>query len=72
MPTFKLERFTGERDFTVGESRTCADPFAYIMTRWLPYSEMSVDEFLILKRHFERMRDEPGVVRAEEEQGSRA
>lgn len=41
------------------------------MTRWLPSSEVSVDEFPNLKRHFGRFRDEPGMVRAEKEQGIR-
>ena len=67
-----LDRHLDGRDFMVGQARTCADAFAYIMTQWLPCSEMSVDEFPNLKRHFERMRDEPVVVRAEEEQGIRA
>ena len=67
-----LDRHLDGRDFMVGEARTCADAFAYIMTRWLPYSGIGIDEFPNLKRHFGRFRDEPGVVRAEEEQGIRA
>jgi len=48
------------------------DAFAYIMTRWLPYSGIGIDEFPNLKRHFGRFRGEPGVVRAEEEEGIRS
>ena len=59
------------REFMVGEARTCADAFAYMMTRWLPYNEVSVDKFPNLKRHFGRFRDEPGMVRTEKEQGIR-
>ena len=66
-----LDSHLDGRESMVGEARTCADAFAYIMTRWLPYSEASVDKLPNQKRHFGRFRNEPGVVRAEEEQGIR-
>ena len=57
--------------FMLGDRLSCVDPFAYVMTKWLPYSGVTVDEFANLRRHFTTMRDDPGVIRAEEEQGIR-
>lgn len=59
------------RDFMVGNQRSGADAFVYIMTRWLPYTAFTLAELPHLKRHFETFRDDPAIVRAEEEQGIR-
>lgn len=66
-----LDDYLGGRDFMVGQDRTGADAFVYIMTRWLPYTNFSVDDLPNLKRHFEHFRNDPGIIRAEEEQGIR-
>ena len=66
-----LDDHLNGRDFMVDDDRTGADAFAYIMTRWLPYTNFTLDELPHLKRHFERFRDDPAIVRAEEEQGIR-
>lgn len=59
------------RDYMVGSTRTGVDAFVYIMTRWLPYTNFTIDELPELKRHFLKFRDDPAIVRAEEEQGIR-
>lgn len=66
-----LDSHLADKDFIVGGQLTCADVFAYVITRWLPYTTLNIDSLPNLKRHFLRLRDEPMVVRAEEEQGVR-
>ncbi|MDE0095303.1 MAG: glutathione S-transferase family protein [Gammaproteobacteria bacterium] len=66
-----LDNHLDGRNFMVGKDRTGADAFVYIMTRWLPYTNFTLDELPHLNRHFERFRDDSAVVRAEEEQGIR-
>jgi glutathione S-transferase len=45
--------------------------YLYVMTRWLSYTGVALDEFPLVQRHFERQRDDPAVERAEREEGIR-
>lgn len=66
-----LDAHLAIRKFVAGDGRTGADAFAYIMTRWLPYTDFSVNNLPNLKRHFEHFRNDPAIIRGEEEQGIR-
>lgn len=66
-----LDKHLTDQDYIVNNRLTCVDPYAYVMTRWLPFSDVKIEEFPYVKRHFERLANEPGVIRAEKEQGLR-
>ncbi|NRB39995.1 MAG: glutathione S-transferase family protein [Pseudomonadales bacterium] len=66
-----LDKHLDGKEYIVADRLTCADPFAYIMTRWLTYTDVSIDEFPHVKSHFQRLAQEPAVIQAETEQGIR-
>lgn len=66
-----LDSHLSDKDYIVDNRLSCADPYAYVMTRWLVYTDVSLDEFPHVKQHFERLADEPAVIQAEQEQGIR-
>ena len=59
------------RQFMVGEQRTGADAFIYIMSRWLPYTFFDLAKFPNLKTHFNFFENDSGIIQAETEQGIR-
>lgn len=57
------------KQYMLGDKLSCVDPFAYILTSWLHYTGVHLDEFPALKKYFERMQDVPAIIQARKEQG---
>jgi glutathione S-transferase len=54
-----------EGPWAVGDAYTVADPYLYVMTRWLPRAELrQVGAYPKIADHFERMRARPAVAEA--------
>lgn len=64
-----LNGHLAEKQYMLGDKLSCVDPCAYVMTRWLSYTGVRLDEFPALKKYFERMQDVPAVIQAKKEQG---
>jgi glutathione S-transferase len=65
------ELFTGP--WAVGSDYTIADPYLYVMTRWLPRAELvQVAGYPKIADHFERMRTRPAVAEAHRRLGMSA
>lgn len=66
-----LDNHLSEKDYIVNNELSYADPLAYIMTRWLGATNINVDEFPNLARHFKLLGKDPAIIQAEKEQGIR-
>jgi glutathione S-transferase len=54
-----------EGPWAIGGAYTVADPYLYVMTRWLPRAELRpVDAYPKIADHFQRMRARPAVAEA--------
>ena len=57
------ELFVGP--WAIGETYTLADPYLYVITRWLPRAELRpASTYPKIADHFERMRARPAVAEA--------
>ena len=57
------ELFAGP--WAIGDTYTLADPYLYVITRWLPRAALrQVDAYPKIADHFERMRARPAVAEA--------
>ncbi len=55
--------------WAMGEQYTVADPYLYVMTRWLARMDIDVDRFPAIAAHHRRMNERPAVQRALQAQG---
>jgi len=56
--------------YVLGETYSVADPYLYLMTSWLANMKLDRTDFPKVSAHFERMKERPGVQRAEAEQAA--
>lgn len=66
-----LDQHLAGREYMLGAQKTVADPYAYIMVRWLGYMKIGKESWPNVQRHFDRMAQDPGVIQAETGQGMR-
>ncbi len=55
--------------WVLGEQFTTADPYLYLMTRWLQRIDLDVSAYPKVHAHFQRMSERPAVRRALEQEG---
>lgn len=55
--------------FALGDRRTVADAYLYVLTRWADYLPQGISPFPNLARHRDTMESDPGVLRALAAQG---
>jgi len=66
-----LDQHLTGKDYIVGNQKTAADIYAYVISTWLKYAGMSIDDYPNIKRLNETIKQDPGVEQAETEQGMR-
>ncbi|MCF8069703.1 MAG: glutathione S-transferase family protein [Desulfobacterales bacterium] len=66
-----LEQHLAGKNHIVGSQKTAADAHAYIISSWLGYADINIDNYPHIKRLYETMKQDPGIARAETEQGMR-
>lgn len=65
----ELENRLDGREHPVGEKRTIADAYLFVLTLWLDMTPHSLDDFPDLKAFRDAMNADPGVAKALELQG---
>lgn len=55
--------------WVLGKQFTTADPYLYLMSRWLKRIDLDVSDFPNVRDHFQRMGARPSVQRALEQEG---
>lgn len=64
-----LDAHLNTREYVVGKRRTGADALAYVLTRWMAFTGLDLNEYPDLKRHFDRFHNDPATMQARLEEG---
>ncbi|MDY6878745.1 MAG: glutathione S-transferase family protein [Desulfatiglans sp.] len=66
-----LDQHLEGKDYIVGNKKSVADAYAYIITTWVGYTGLNLDDYPNVKRLFNKMAQDPGIIQAREEEGLR-
>ena len=66
-----LDQHLAGKDYIVGNMKSVADAYAYIMTTWVSYTGLDLDDYPNVKRLFNNMAQDPGIIQARKEEGLR-
>lgn len=65
----RADRQLEGRDWIAGATRSIADPYLYVVTRWAKAKQVDLAAFGNLERHFQAMEADPAVQRVLEAEG---
>ncbi|MEE8058270.1 MAG: glutathione S-transferase family protein [Pseudomonadales bacterium] len=66
-----LDQHLAQNTFITGEQKSIADPYAYVMTSWMKYTALRLNDYPNVERHFNELKQDKGVIQAESEQDIR-
>src|SRR5690606_1337748 len=65
----RVDAQLGTHDWIAGSTRSIADPYLYVVTRWARAQGIDLTGLANLERHFQQMEADPGVQAALKQEG---